>query len=122
MVPFIKEAHMMTLTVSTLDQRPDLTLELLRLAPMVWPHFVLEDDVSLQHYGALFEEFPDYQFVIYDEQEQVIAGGSTIPLRWDGTLEGLPNGWDGALEQGVGDRQAGRQPTAISAVSATINP
>lgn len=112
----------MALTVYTLAERPDLTTSLLRLSPKVWPYFVLEADASLQYFGTLFEEFLEYSFVICDHQEQVIAGGSAIPLAWDGTLDTLPKGWDGALAQGVADRRAGRIPSALSAVSATINP
>ncbi len=112
----------MTLVVWPLSERPEFTIALLQLAPKVWPYFILEADASREHYSALFEYFMDYQFVVCDQQEQVIAGGGTIPVAWDGTMDGLPEGWDGALIQGVADRRAGHAPSALSAVSATIHP
>jgi GNAT superfamily N-acetyltransferase len=110
------------LTLWTLEERPDLTPELLALAPRAWPLFILADDVSLRAYDALFAlPFTAFQFV-FCEHETVIAAGQAIPLVWDGTLEGLPQGWDGALLQGIADQQAGRVPSALSALAATIDP
>ncbi len=108
------------LTLWTLEERPDLAAELLALAPRAWPIFVLADDVSLHAYDALFEPpFRAFQFV-FCEQEAVIAGGQSIPLVWDGTQEGLPRGWDGALLQGIADQRSRRRPSALSALAATV--
>lgn len=112
----------MTPTIWTLEQRPDLTRGVLALSPKAWPLFVLEDDVSTEYYGALFEHFAAFQFAVCDEQETVIAAGNTIPLLWDGTLEGLPQGWDGTLKQGVAGHHAGQAPSVLAGIAATIDP
>ena len=44
--------------------------------------------------------------------EQILARARSIPLRWDGTLEGLPQGIDGAISRGLDERQ----PTALCAL------
>src|SRR6185437_11910476 len=109
-------------TVHTLEERPDLTAQLLALAPRAWPIFTLADDVSLRAYDALFDlPFTAFQLALC-EHGAVIAGGHAIPLLWDGTLEGLPSGWDGALLQGIADHQAGRHPTALTGLAVTIDP
>ncbi len=110
------------LTLWTLEERPDLIPELLALSPRAWPIFVLADDVSLRAFPALFAPpFTAFQFV-FCEQEAVIAAGQAIPLVWDGTLEGLPQGWDGALLQGIADQRAGSTPSTLTALAATIDP
>ena len=45
-----------------------------------------------------------------------------IPFAWDGTLAGLPAGWDAVVTQGVADLDAGRRPTALAALSVTVAP
>ncbi len=45
------------------------------------------------------EELPDYQFHVVDGNE-ILARARSIPIRWDGTLEDLPAGIDGAIARG----------------------
>jgi GNAT superfamily N-acetyltransferase len=52
----------------------------------------------------------------------VVAAGYSAPLRWDGTAEGLPEGWDAAFEQALTDRASSRSATATSALLATVDP
>jgi GNAT superfamily N-acetyltransferase len=112
----------MTLTTWTLAQKPDLMAALLALTPKAWPLFILADDVSLKYYDRLFDDFLAFQFVVCEEHDTVVAAGNSIPLVWDGTLDGLPQGWDGALVQGVADYQAGHSPSTLCALAATVDP
>jgi hypothetical protein len=41
----------------------------------------------------------------------------SIPFAWDGTVSGLPAGWDAVVAQGLRDRGQGRHPTALSALA-----
>lgn len=108
--------------IHTLDRRPDLIGLAEALTPKAWPRFMLEDDVAAANWGNLTRRFAPFQFVICTEEERVIAAGNTIPLTWDGTLDGLPTGWDAALLRGVADQAANRTPTTLSALAATIDP
>jgi hypothetical protein len=48
-------------------------------------------------WDRLFDEFPEFQFVLYDDEQEVIAEGHTIPCDWDGTPEGLGSGIDAII-------------------------
>jgi GNAT superfamily N-acetyltransferase len=49
----------------------------------------------------LYEKFAAFQFAILDREQGVISGfANSVPLRWDGTLQELPDdGWDWALSE-----------------------
>jgi hypothetical protein len=50
------------------------------------------------YWDRLFDEFPEFQFVLYDTDErEVIPEGHTIPCVWDGTPEGLGDGIDAII-------------------------
>jgi GNAT superfamily N-acetyltransferase len=64
-------------------------------------------------------EYPEYQFVLYDDEaDELVAEGHTLPVPWDGSVEGLPAGFDGIFERGFGDEEK----TALSAMAAEIRP
>jgi hypothetical protein len=40
--------------------------------------------------------------ILYDEEkDRPLGRGQTMPVRWDGTVEGLPGGVDDAVEHGA---------------------
>ena len=72
---------------------------------------------------ALADRVDFNQFVLYDEDEDVVLGeGHTIPCTWDGTPDGLPAGIDGMMELGFALREQGREPDALSAMAIEIRP
>lgn len=79
--------------VVTCAQRPDLRIQAERLHLEAWPAFAQTNDVVRQDWPQLYRRWPEYQILVLDG-ERVIAVGNTIPMRWDGTAEGLPSGWD----------------------------
>ena len=52
-----------------------------------------------RYWAAADEERPDFQFQLVDGDEPV-ARARSIPVRWDGTVDGLPAGIDGAIARG----------------------
>jgi GNAT superfamily N-acetyltransferase len=68
----------------------------------IWPEFMRHDALGVEHWGALYEVWPAFQFFALDEG-LVIAEGNCAPLPWtDGQLP--DDGWRAALEamaQGV---------------------
>jgi hypothetical protein len=56
-------------------------------------------DVLNRYWGRLTEEQPDFQFHVVDGDE-ILARARSIPVRWDGTVEDLPAGIDGAIARG----------------------
>jgi hypothetical protein len=107
--------------ITTLAERPELESLLPALHEASWPPFIQADPVSRRYWGELFAVFPEYQYLLCDD-DQLIAAGHTIPLVWDGTVAGLPTGWDGALECGFRDYEQGQLPNALCGLSIVISP
>jgi hypothetical protein len=51
-------------------------------------------------WGRLVPEHPDFQFTLVDGDE-ILARVRSLPVRWDGTVEDLPAGIDGAIVRGL---------------------
>jgi GNAT superfamily N-acetyltransferase len=104
-------------------ERPDLDRRAGALTASEFPEYNRHGDVIGRYWSGLWEEYADLQFVLYDEEDDEVLGeGHAIPCRWDGTVEGLPNGIDGVLADGFALHAAGVQPNALSALSIVIVP
>jgi len=110
----------MDTTLITLAERPELAAALGPLHHQ-FPPFILEGDPVNRHYWSevgLYAHFPEFQFALCDKQGTVLACGHTLPLDWNGRVEALPSGYDGALEQGFADRASEKPPTTLCALAA----
>jgi len=88
-----------SLKIVSARERPDLAERAAERADDVWPEYNRHGDVLNEYWGNLDEVFPDFQFVLYDEEtDEVVAQGHSIPCAWDGTVAGLPEGIDGMIE------------------------
>ena len=113
----------MSMQVHTCAERPDLWERAYDQITGVWPRYNEQGDVLGQHWSRLDEDFRDYQFVLYDdERELALAHGHSIPIAWDGTVEGLPAGIDGAIDGAVALFEEGGEPNALSALAIEIPP
>ncbi len=108
------------LEIFTLAERPDLE-RALRSLPDGFPEFMHHDAVVQRYWERLFTDFAAFQIAVCDGGE-IVAAGNCIPVSWDGTIEGLPEGLDGVLERGMEDRERGRVPTVVSALLALVPP
>jgi hypothetical protein len=106
----------------TLEQRPDLAVQVRALAAAAWPEFLRHDPVCNRYWGSLYDTFARFQVVLCDPDDTVIAAGHTIPLVWDGTRADLPSGVDGVLERGMRDAERHRAATILSALAAMVAP
>src|SRR6478736_4618006 len=76
----------MTTQVVRHAERPELWKDTATVTHEVWPEYNLHSDDPNGYWEQLFEAFPGFQFVLYDdEQDEVIAEGHTLPCDWDGT-------------------------------------
>lgn len=108
----------MTFAMHTAAERPDLWERGIPSAS-VWPEYNLHGDVLNRWWGYLDEELADYQFVLYDEQnDDVVAEGHTGPLRWDGSDGTLPDGMDATIEQIFGQHRGHESVNTICALAA----
>ena len=104
--------------VVSLAERPDLDRPL--GLDRVWPEFLKHGDVTNLYWNRLYEEFPEFQLVLVDDEGgQILGRGNTIPFGWDGTIAGLPAGVDGVLERGF---EGGRTFNTLSALVAIVAP
>jgi GNAT superfamily N-acetyltransferase len=109
-----------SLHVYTQAERPELGE---RVDFNVWPTYNTKGDVLNVYWDRLFEDFLEFQFVLYDDEaDEVVAEGHTVPMAWDGTVDGLPAGIDGALEDAVRLREQGGEAQALCAMAAEIRP
>ena len=106
------------LEVFTLADRPDLGGALSSL-PDTFPEFMHHDAVVSRYWERLSTDFPAFQIAVCEgDGSEIVAAGHCIPVFWDGTIEGLPDGLDGVLERGMEDHE--RDPTVVSALLAFV--
>lgn len=88
---------MKTLTVA---ERPDLTEAGWQLTRDVLPEYNNHGDVLNRYWGRLTEELADFQFHLVGDGDEILARARCIPVRWDGSIDDLPAGIDGAIARG----------------------
>ena len=88
------------LAVVTTGERHDLDGQARDALRTVWPEFIFHDPVVPEYIGRVETYFPQYDVLLLDDG-QVVAGGWGVPIRWDGTVGTLPDGYDGALVSAV---------------------
>ena len=84
----------------TVAERPDLVDPAWELTKDTLPEYNNNGDVLNRYWGRLNPERPDFQFHIVDDEGEILARACSIPLRWDGTVDNLPAGIDGAIAGG----------------------
>lgn len=81
-----------------------------------------EDPVSIKYWDDLLADFPEYQYVLFNEAMEPIACGHAIPCYWDGIENNLPSGWDDVFEKGMIGLQNKVLPNTLSALAIVIHP
>jgi GNAT superfamily N-acetyltransferase len=112
----------MSVTVICYAERPELWQDTEAISEAVWPEYNHHGDVLNRYWGRLLQDFPEFQFVLCDERDGVLAEGHTVPCAWDGTTEGLGDGIDAMIAGAFEARENKRRPTALGALAAEIRP
>jgi GNAT superfamily N-acetyltransferase len=76
----------------------------------VWPRFLLNDKLSNRYWGRLYDDFPEYQFVL-EEDGRVIAEGNCVPVK------GMPLQWRDAIRNAWEDDG---EPDRVSALAIIV--
>ena len=97
--------------------RPDLRARR-SLAAEVFPAFMSFNEMAPRYWARLYTDFPRFQQVLVDGDE-IVAEAFALPIPWNGTVEGLPSGWDPAFELGM---ETELEPTALSMVVINVDP
>jgi len=96
------------------DERPDL-LDRRDELGAAWDEFMYHDAVANVRWNQQYEEFPDLQLFLLDDEDRLLAESNAVPIPF-GPGELPDDGWDAALEQAF----AGRPAAAVSAIAITI--
>jgi hypothetical protein len=80
-----------------------------------WDEFMYHDAVASRFWDRQYEEYPDLQLYLLDEDDQLLAECNAVPIPF-GPGELPDDGWDAALERAF----AGEPATAVSAIAITI--
>jgi hypothetical protein len=105
------------------SERPQLWERIQDLSADVWPEYNRHGDIVGPYWDRLYDELPDFQFVLYEEElDEVLAEGHTIPVAWDGAIAGLGPGIDNTIAAGFALHEAGGRSNALSALAAEVLP
>jgi GNAT superfamily N-acetyltransferase len=86
-----------------------------------WPEFIFHDPVSNAHVERVEAYFPRYDILLL-ERGEVVAGGWGVPLAWNATAAGLPDGYDGAMVRAVEGHENSVEPDTLCVMAAAVKP
>ena len=92
--------------IATVSERPDLTERAYELTYDTLREYNQHGDVLNRYWGRLTEELPEFQFHLLDDREEILARARALPVRWDGSIDDLPEGIDGAIARGFDEGDA----------------
>jgi GNAT superfamily N-acetyltransferase len=101
-------------------EQPDLA-SVGRLWP-VFAEFMHHDEVVDRIWPRLFSDWPEHQLVLLATDHSPVAFANSAPLLWDGTDEGLPDGWDEQAERSLDDLDAAPAPNTLGALLIVVDP
>jgi hypothetical protein len=111
----------MPVRIVSAQERPDLADRADEATDSAFPEYNKHGDVAAPRWPRLYDQYPAYQFVLWDDATGEILGeANTIPCRFNGTLQGLPRGIDEVLATGLPDVGAPPEPTALCALAIAI--
>jgi hypothetical protein len=88
------------------------------LAVQTFPEFMHHNAPGGRWWSSLYDRFPAFQLALLDADE-LVAEGHSLPVPWNGSVDGLPSGWDQAFELGMTTEEP---PTALSALAISVRP
>ena len=100
--------------------QPELWAPANTMCGAAWPEFMLHDPVADRCWPHLRDDWPSLQLVLVDGEDEIVAAAQAVPLRWDGTDDGLPEGWDAQFERSVSDLLAGVRPDTLGAIQINV--
>jgi GNAT superfamily N-acetyltransferase len=83
---------------------------------------MLQDGVVGTYWDRLFSDFGAFQCSLLDAAGEPVAGLNCAPLRWDGTEDDLPAGWDQQVIRTFEGLDAGVVPDTLGAVQIVVRP
>jgi hypothetical protein len=91
---------MMRVDVATAAEAPELIELGWERTRDTLPEYNNHGDVLNRYWGRLTDERPEFQFHLLDGDGDLVARARSIPVHWNGRLDDLPAGIDGAIARG----------------------
>jgi hypothetical protein len=99
--------------------RPDLrAIRYETLSAQTFPEFMHHNQMGTLYWRRLYDEHPDFQLALLDGDD-LVAELHSAPVRWDGTVEDLPSGWDAVFPRAF---DTAEEPTALAALAISVLP
>jgi GNAT superfamily N-acetyltransferase len=107
------------MTLVRYAERPDLRARrFAELSGVTFPEFMHHNEPGNRYWGRLYTDFPDFQVALV-EGEELLAEAHAVPVPWDGTIEGLPSGWEEGFVRAF---ESGEPATALMAIAISVAP
>jgi GNAT superfamily N-acetyltransferase len=100
--------------------RPDLHEQAEEIFSEEWPEFIFHDPVADQQMGRVRQWFGELNLLLVDGEDQIVAGEWGVPVRWDGSLDDLPGGYDDSLVRAVALYEAGGRADTLVIAAAQV--
>jgi len=107
-------------TVERSDARQWSDAQMADLFSDGFPAFITADRLAKQYIDRVREWFPEWNYTLVDAQQEPVAAGWGIPLRWDGTLRDLPSGYTDAMIRAVNGREQAIAPDTLVICGAVV--
>lgn len=88
------------MNIATAVERPELLEPAWERTRDTLPEYNSHGDVLNEYWPRLLDELPEFQFHLVGDDDEILALARSIPVRWNGMVEGLPTGIDGAIAHG----------------------
>ena len=92
--------HSSEMKTVSVAERPDLVARAWEETISTIPEYNHHGDVINAYWARLTEERPEFQFYLLNDEDEILARGHSLPLRWSGSVGDLPRGIDGAIARG----------------------
>jgi GNAT superfamily N-acetyltransferase len=107
-------------TLVSVAERPDVWGPMNDLDDAVWPEFMKHDPVANRLWPRLRTSFGAHQLALLDAGGAVVAAQNAAPIAWDGTVAGLPDGWDDQFVRSVTGIDGRIPATALGALQVVV--
>jgi len=81
-------------------ERPELENVAWGATSDAFPEYNNHMDVVNRYWSRLDADRPEFQFYLVGRDDEILARAKSLPIRWDGTTDDLPAGFDGAFTRG----------------------
>jgi hypothetical protein len=107
-------------SIVSLAERPDLIEPAADHNVTAWPDFMLEDPIANANFSRAWKDWPQFQFVLLDARDEIVATNNAMPLAWDGTDDDLPAGWDAQVLRSVEAIAGKAVPNTLGALQIVV--